>query len=63
MKRTWDKMCDMLKKQVKEIERLRKEKEWLIHRCALERRPSIFNTITSDEDIIIEEMQQALKEK
>ena len=45
-------LCTQFKERDREIERLRKEKEWLINRLAYIRR--------KDGELIIEEMQQAL---
>lgn len=57
------KVDDDIQFLLSENERLKKEKEWLLHKYALTQSTSIWHTTTSDEDVIIEEMQQALKEE
>ena len=45
----------------KEIERLKKEKEWLIERASFDVYSFMYPTIEERKKYIIEEMQQALK--
>lgn len=64
MKRTWDEMCDMLKKQSIEIERLKNEKKWLEYKV-LEASQKKHIGLSYDEKIVLleEDMKQALKEE
>ena len=48
--------------QKKEIERLKKEKEWLTERASHDVYSYMYPTIEERKKYIIEEMQQALKE-
>lgn len=57
-------VAEMLEKKDEEIERLRKEKEWLLKEWALEKYSyHRWNSTGKYREIILRDMQQALKEK
>ncbi len=65
-KDTWkakaERLIDFNNKRVEEIERLKKENEWLLERCA-EDKTKVSLYLTSEyRKLLIQEMQQALKE-